>query len=104
MTEVEVNPARGEAAIVIGGRKRRLRPTFAALVAAEDELGPLFDLVDRAGAGKLRIGEMATLFWHCLADRADITRDDVGEAIAAQGLASTAPSLRAVLKQVLQGA
>lgn len=104
MSEANANPARGEAAIVVGGRKRRLRPTFAALVAAEDELGPLFDLVDRAGAGKLRIGEMATLFWHCLADRADITRDDVGEAIAAQGLAATAPALRAVLKQVLQGA
>lgn len=104
MNEGEANPARGEAAIVVGGRKRRLRPTFAALVAAEEELGPLFDLVDRAGAGKLRIGEMATLFWHCLADRADITRDDVGEAIAAQGLAATAPALRAVLKQVLQGA
>lgn len=104
MSEADANPARGEAAMVIAGRKRRLRPTFAALVAAEDELGPLFDLVDRAGAGKLRIGEMATLFWHCLADRADITHDDVGEAIAAQGLAATAPALRTVLKQVLQGA
>lgn len=98
------NPARGEAAIEIFGRKRRLRPTFAALVAAEEELGPLFALVERASDGRLKLGEMTSLFWHCLADRADITREDVGEAIAAQGLAANAPALRAVLKQVLQGA
>lgn len=105
MTEAaDTNPARGEASIVVKGRKRRLRPTFAALVAAEDEIGPLFELVDRAGAGRLRMSEMATLFWHCLADRADLSRDDVGEAIAAQGLVATAPTLRSVLKQVLQGA
>lgn len=98
------NPARGEAAITILSRKRRLRPTFAALVAAEEELGPLFALVERAGAGRLKLAEMTALFWHCLADRADLTRDDVGEAIATQGLAASAPALRAVLKQVLQGA
>lgn len=99
-----VNTARGEAAIEIMGRKRRLRPSFAALVAAEDELGPLFALVERASEGRLKLSEMTSLFWHCLADRADLTRDDVGEAIAAQGLAASAPALRAVLKQVLQGA
>lgn len=105
MTETaEANPARGEAVILIKGRKRRLRPTFAALVAAEEELGPLFDLVERASSGRLKLAEMTGLFWHCLADRADLERADVGEAIAAQGLASTAPALRAVLKQVLQGA
>ncbi|WP_066560527.1 gene transfer agent family protein [Croceicoccus bisphenolivorans] len=102
--EREANPARGEATIFIKGRKRRLRPTFGALVAAEEEIGPLFELVDRAGSGRLKLAEMAGLFWHCLADRGDITRDDVGEAIAAQGLAASAPTLRAVLKQVLQGA
>ncbi len=97
------NPARGEAALLIKGRKRRLRPSFAALVSAEEELGPLFALVERAGKGQLKLSEMTALFWHCLADRADITRDDVGEAIASQGLAASTPALRAVLKQVLQG-
>ena len=43
------NQARGEAALVIGGETLRLRPSFAALVAAEAELGPLFALVERAG-------------------------------------------------------
>lgn len=101
--EEPANPARGEAALLIKNRKRRLRPSFAALVAAEDELGPLFALVERAGHGQLKLTEMTALFWHCLADRADITRDDVGEAIATQGLAASTPALRAVLKQVLQG-
>lgn len=97
------NLHRGEAALVIAGEQRVLRPTFTALVAAEDELGPLFALVERAAAGQLRLGEMAALFWHCLAERADLTRDAVGEAVARQGLAACAPPLRALLAQILKG-
>lgn len=63
------NPLRGEASLLIDGAKRLLRPTFTALVAAEEELGPLFALVERVGAGQLRLAEMAALFWHCLAER-----------------------------------
>lgn len=102
-TDDIANTARGEAVITVKWRKRRLRPSFAALVAAEDEIGPLFALVERASKGQLRLTEMTALFWHCLADRADITREDVGEAIASQGLASSTPALRVVLQQVLQG-
>lgn len=98
------NPARGEATLVVAGRKRRLRPTFAALVAAEEDLGPLFALVERAGEGRLCLSEITGLFWHCIADRSDISRQDVGEAIATQGLVASAPALRSILKQVLQGA
>lgn len=97
------NPVRGEAALVVAGRERVLRPTFAALVAAEQELGPLFALVERAGEGQLRLSELATLFWHCLAERDLIARDEVGEAVLATGLAGCAAPLRAVLGQILQG-
>lgn len=97
------NPARGEAAFVIEGRARILRPTFAALVAAEDELGPLFALVERAGAGQLRLTELAALFWHCLDDRGAISRECVGEAVCAAGLAACAGPLRTLLAQILQG-
>jgi hypothetical protein len=97
------NSVRGEATLVIGGEPHILRPTFAALVAAEDELGPLFALVERASAGQLRLGELAALFWHCLADPGALTRDDVGEVIATQGLAAAAAPLRALLVQILQG-
>jgi hypothetical protein len=94
---------RGEAAMHIAGRERLMRPTFAALVAAEDELGPLFALVERAGAGQLRLGELATLFWHCLAEREGLTRESVGDAVLATGLAGCAKPLRTLLGQILQG-
>ena len=97
------NPMRGEAALHIGGRDYVLRPTFAALVAAEEELGSLFALVERAGEGRLRLAELAALFWHCLADRDGVTREQVGEAVAANGLAASAKPLRALLQQILQG-
>jgi len=98
------NPMRGEAILIIGGRPRLLRPTYSALVGAEEELGSLFALVERAGAGELRLVEMAGLFWHCLADRDRIDRDEVGEAIATQGLAAATAPLRMLLEQILKGA
>jgi hypothetical protein len=97
------NSARGEASLVVAGQPRVLRPTFAALVAAEEELGPLFALVERAGEGRLRLTELATLFWHCLAERDALTRDTIGEAVMQAGLAGCAKPLRMLLGQILQG-
>ncbi|MBC2665048.1 gene transfer agent family protein [Novosphingobium flavum] len=97
------NPERGEAVLVVSGIPRLLRPTFSALVGAEEEMGPLFALVERAGAGQLRLSELAALFWHCLADRASIGREAVGEAVIAAGLAGAARPLRVLLAQILQG-
>ncbi len=98
------NPARGEAAIRIGGCDHVLRPTFTALVAAEGELGPLLALVDRAAEGRIAIGEIATLFWHCLDAPAGVSREQMGEAVVALGLAGTMPMLRSILQQILVGA
>jgi len=97
------NPLRGEAAIRIAGEVRTLRPSFTALVAAEEELGPLFALVERAGNGELRLTEIAALFWHCLESRDGLTREAVGEAILANGLATSTKPLRALLAAILQG-
>lgn len=97
------NPLRGEAALTIAGESRVLRPSFAALVAAEEELGPLFALVERAGAGQLGLAEMTALFWHCLADRSGLSRDQVGEAVVGLGLAACAVPLRTLLGAILQG-
>ncbi|HYD23538.1 MAG TPA: gene transfer agent family protein [Croceibacterium sp.] len=97
------NRLRGEAALAVAGQVRVLRPSFAALVAAEDELGPLFALVERASDGRLRLAELAGLFWHCLAERDGIEREQVGEAVTALGLAGCAAPLRALLGQILQG-
>jgi hypothetical protein len=81
-----------------------LRPTFSALVAAEAELGPLFALVERAAAGGLGLGEMAGLFWHCVAKRPEgLTREAFSDGLATGGLAAATPALRVLLRQVLQG-
>lgn len=92
------NPARGEA--MVAGLI--LRPSFAALVAAEEELGPLFALVDRAADGELRLAEMVALFWHCRTG-CDLARDAFAERVAAAGLASATPALRILLGQILKG-
>lgn len=97
------NPHRGEAVLIVDGSERVLRPSFAALIAAEEELGPLFALVERAGAGRMGLAEMAALFWHCLPDRSDLTREQVGEAVVEHGLAACAAPLRALLAAILQG-
>ena len=97
------NPLRGEAAIRITGELRTLRPSFTALLAAEEELGPLFALVERAGNGELRLAEIAALFWHCLESRGGLTREAVGEAILANGLTASTKPLRALLSAILQG-
>jgi hypothetical protein len=100
----DANGARGEAAIRVAGEMLVLRPSFAALVAAEAELGPLFALVERAAAGKLSLAETVGLFWHCRHDAAEgLTRETMGEAVVAGGVAAVTPALRALLRQVLAG-
>jgi hypothetical protein len=100
----QANPARGEASFAVGGAALLLRPSFAALVAAEAELGPLFALVERAAEGRLGSGEMASLFFHCAVDRPEaVTRERIGQAIAEGGLAKATPALRVLLTQILQG-
>jgi len=95
------NPARGEASLRVGGEAILLRPSFAALVAAEAELGPLFALVERAAEGRLTLTEMAGLLAHCAGGA--ISREQAGEAIVEQGLAKVTPALKALLTQILQG-
>ena len=98
------NPLRGEAMLRVGGQEHVLRPSFAALVAAEGELGSLFALVERAAAGGLTLGEMTALFWHCVADRpVGLAREVVGTAVVAAGLAGVTPVLRILLGQILAG-
>jgi hypothetical protein len=98
------NPYRGEATLDVAGEKLLLRPTFGALVAAEEELGSLFELVERAAAGALKLHEITALFDHLSRARAEvITRAKIGEAVVDKGLAKITPLLKQVLTQVLQG-
>lgn len=101
---MSANPVRGEAPLMVGGVALVVRPTFAALVAVEEELGPLFVLVERASGGLLTLTEMAGLFWHCLAGRPPgLERDAFNEALIAGGLAAATPALRVLLGQILAG-
>lgn len=101
---MSANPARGEAALRVAGAPLLLRPSFAALVAAEAELGPLFALVERAADGRLALAEMVALFWHCAPERpAAMTREAFAEAVTAGGLAQATPALRTLLHQILAG-
>ena len=98
------NPLRGEAELILDGRRIVLRPTFEALVAAEEELGSLFALVERAANGQLTLSELTALFWHLIKDRpVALTREQLGEQMIALGLSGVTPTLKTVLKQVLQG-
>lgn len=99
-----VNAVRGEAALILDGIEHRLRPTFAALVAAEGEIGPLFAAVERAAAGQFKLDELVALLWHCLAPNSPpLTREVFANAVVEAGLAIVTPVLRALLTQILQG-
>lgn len=101
---MSANPVRGEAALRVDGAELVVRPSFQALVAAEGELGPLFELVERAGEGKLSLAEAAALIWHCLREVPEgLSREQLGEALVELGLAALAPVLRQLLRQILGG-
>ncbi len=97
------NTARGEAVIRTENAAFMLRPTFAALVAAEEELGPLFALVERAASGELKLSEMVALFWHCLDERDAVTRGEFSDSVVGGGLAAATPALKILLGQILGG-
>lgn len=102
---MSANPYRGEARLKAGGETLIIRPSFQALVAAEEELGPLFALAERAAEARLGIGEMAVLFDHLSREGRPegIGRERIGDALVELGLAGVSPLLRLVLGQILQG-
>lgn len=99
----EANPLRGETEFTINGTILKLRPSFEALVAAEQEIGSLFALVERASSGSLTLSEISILLWHCIAGDARPEREAVGAAVLEQGLIEATKPVRAILAQVLQG-
>ena len=101
---MSANSYRGEASIDVGGERLLLRPTFGALVAAEEELGSLFELVEQAAAGLLKLHQIVALFDHLSGSRPKgITRERIGDAVVEKGIAGVTPTLKLVLKQILQG-
>jgi Phage tail tube protein, GTA-gp10 len=95
-----VNSSRGEVLLF----KWKLRPSFENLVAAEAEIGSLFNLIDSAGTGKITLKQMTGLLWHCVEphDQA-LTRAEFNATLLQHGLAKITPTFRAVLETILAG-
>jgi hypothetical protein len=99
------NPVRGEVSLQLGERTICLRPSFAALVKAEAELGSLPRLVERAADGDVRLADVAALFWHCRAgDEVAEARAAFEEALARAGLQPLLAAYRALLATIFAGA
>lgn len=101
MTQKSANSVRGEAQIEIGNKCYILRPSFAALAAAEDEIGSLFDFVERAAAGQALLREVIALFWHC--ETGEAPREIFSNDMVDAGMVGLTPALKIILRQILQG-
>lgn len=99
---MSANAIRGEAEIILNGRTIKVRPSFAALVVAEAETGPLFALAEQAVAGALSLTHCEALLWHC-SDHGFEARALFQEAIIEAGLVALMPGVRMILMQILAG-
>jgi hypothetical protein len=98
------NPARGETALTLGDQTLTVRPSFQALVAAEQDVGPLFSLVEKAAAGQLTLADTVALIFHCIVDKPDaMTREALGELITQAGISALSPLLQKLLGQIIKG-
>lgn len=97
------NALRGEAEITIADQPYLLRPSFENLVAAEDDLGSLFAMVERASQGAITLSEITSLLWHCLDADPRPDKEIVGNAVLQIGLVAATKPVRTILGEVLQG-
>lgn len=97
------NAMRGEAEFGIDGQTFLLRPSFENLVSAEEEIGSLFALVERASEGAITVSEITALLWHCIEAQQRPAREQVGKAVLECGLVEAIKPVRTILAQVLQG-
>ena len=94
------NRWRGEALLELAGQAHVLRPSFAALVAAEEQARDLaLEAVRQLGAHDAQV--QVSMTKSHLPDAVDDTA--FAEALVAAGLAQATKPLRGLLAQVLQG-
>ena len=66
------NGARGEIALILGGERHALIPSFRNLAEIEDRLDEgLIPLARRLAEGRIRAEEAATILWCCLGREED---------------------------------
>lgn len=100
-----MNMTRGETRLDLEDHVYILRPTYAALVAAEAEIGSLFAVVEAATSGQLKLADMMSVLWYChLAVQEDDDRALFSQRCMAAGLARLTPAFRTLMEQVLGGA
>jgi Phage tail tube protein, GTA-gp10 len=95
-----INTVRGEVAL----GTFVFRPGYTALVAAENEIGSLFALLERTSDNSVTLTDMMALLWHCLRDApAVLTREGFADTLCTHGLAKITPVYRQVIEAALVG-
>ena len=80
----------GDVKVKILDEEMILRPSFEALAAIESEGKPIISILSSFGTGEVFLTDMTNVFYYCLKAFYGLnfvmTKNDVGEAILAQGL------------------
>ena len=110
----DANPERGEVLILLDGKPYPMRPSYSAMQAIEQKLGPLLALVTRLAhpAKRLTIDEMAFVVAETIRaagqERDDamlkgVTYERVAEMIYSDGLINAIDPLEALLINMISG-
>ncbi len=98
------NSLKGEVEITLSGERYVMRPSFAAIMAIEAELGGVVPLARRAAKGDFGLKDLTVIVREGLgAYGTRLERNEVGAMILAEGLANVAGPVRDFLTTVLSG-
>lgn len=98
------NPLKGEVEIVLGAERRIMRPTFAAIMEIEGELGGVVPLARRAAKGEFGLRDLAVVIHAGLNGAGgEETLEDVGQHVLEIGVANVTAPVRDFLTNVLNG-
>lgn len=103
---VQANSARGEAVFRVQDQAILMRPSFAAIIAAEDSLGPMLALAIAAGEGKVALSHIVELFAACAVAAGDgpcPTKDEIADLVVQAGLQAALEPYHALLSAILKG-
>lgn len=100
---ISANPHRGDVLLSLPSGDLVLRPSFQALVAAEQEIGSLLALAARASTDGVPLQKMAVLFHHCAraVDPAVPDADVLGQRMLAAGLMPCLDAFQSLLAGLL---
>ena len=94
----------GALTIMLGGVSYRLLPTFAALLALEEQSGlGLLTLAKRFAGGEFTLAELVALIRAGLIGAGEKVPDNLGALVLAQGLSALTPVLTRFLEAALNG-